>query len=122
MVLTKDNGVNQYEWRYAQGKRSQVNGVPKETAGRRGIRIETLDIWSGKAGGLETALRTLQQGNTGIGILQETKLIGGIHKKWEFGYDLFHPNMSSTLSLSGMYQKPFIYCRDRIKVYCLAMK
>ena len=31
----------------------------------------------------------------------------------ELALDLFQPKMSPTLSFSGMYQKPFIYCRNK---------
>ena len=38
-----------------------------------------MNIQVGKAGGLETALRELHQGNIDVGFLQETKLTQGIH-------------------------------------------
>ena len=79
VVLTNGNGVTQDQRRYAQGKRSQVNRVPKDTARGCIIRIATLNIWSGRAGGLETDLFSLRKGNIGIGVLQETKLARGIH-------------------------------------------
>ena len=58
---------------------SSQRGPKGDGGGVCGIRISTLNIWSGRAGGLETALRTLRQGNIGIGVLKETKLTGGIH-------------------------------------------
>ena len=79
VVLPNGNGVTQNQRRHAQGKRIQVNGVPKETASRCVIRIATLNIRLGQAGVLEMALRALRQGNIGIRILQEKKISGGIH-------------------------------------------
>ena len=43
------------------------------------IRLATLKIMSGREGGLDVALRALRQGNVDVGVLQETKLMGGIH-------------------------------------------
>ena len=42
------------------------------------IRLTTLNIRSGRAGGLEAYLRALQQVNVDVGVLQETKLTYGI--------------------------------------------
>ena len=53
------------------------------------IRIATLKIGAGRAGGLETALRALRQGNIGIRVLQETKLAGGIHTRRISGYTVW---------------------------------
>ena len=55
----------------------------------RGIRIATLNIRSGREGGLETALRALCQGNISTGVLQETKLTGGIHTRHISGYNVW---------------------------------
>ena len=54
-----------------------------------GIRIATLNIRLGRARGLEAALRALQQGNVNIGVLQETKLTQGIHKRHGAGHDVW---------------------------------
>ena len=40
-------------------------------------------------GGLEAALRALQQRNVGIGVLQETNLTGGIHTRYIAGHKLW---------------------------------
>ena len=54
---------------------------------RRGMRgsgniiIATLNISSGRAGGLKAELRALRQGNVGVGVLQETKLTDRIHAR-----------------------------------------
>ena len=45
----------------------------------RGIRLAKLNIWSGRARGLEAALHALMQGNEDVGVLQETKLMDGIY-------------------------------------------
>ena len=47
------------------------------------IRIASLNIRLGRAGGLETALR---QGNVGVGIIQDTKLTNKIHTRYGSGY------------------------------------
>ena len=79
MSLTNGKGVTQNQRRHARGRQSGVNGFPKKTAKGCGIRIVTLNIQSGWAGGLETALRVLRKGNIGIGVLQGTKLTEGIY-------------------------------------------
>ena len=53
--------------------------VWKETDTGRGIRLTSLNIRMGRAGGLDTALRALYQGNVDMGLLQETKLTQGRH-------------------------------------------
>ena len=55
----------------------------------------TLNIWSGQAGGLETALRALRQGNIGIRVLQETKIDGGIHTRRISGYTVWATDADS---------------------------
>ena len=73
VALNDGNGVTQNQRRHTRGKQSQVNGVPKETVRGHGIHIATTNIRLGRAGGLESALRALWQGNIRIGVLQETK-------------------------------------------------
>ena len=46
-----------------------------------GIRVSTLNIRSGRAGGLEAALQSLNQGNVDMGVLQETKITDRIHTR-----------------------------------------
>ena len=53
------------------------------------IRITSLNIRSVWLGGLEAALRTLNQGNIRIGVLQETKLTGGIHMRYSLIYKVW---------------------------------
>ena len=57
----------------------------------RVIRLNTLNIFSGRAGRLEAALRALKQGNLDVGVVQETKIIDGIHARQGAGYDIWAP-------------------------------
>ena len=50
------------------------------------IILVTLNIRSGRAGGLEAALRVTKQGSVDVGVLQETKLTDGIHAQQGEGY------------------------------------
>ena len=52
----------------------------------KGVYIASLNIRSGRVGGLEVALLTLQQGNIYFGVLQETKLIQRITARYGSGY------------------------------------
>ena len=42
------------------------------------IRFGTYNIWNGRNGGLESALRGMGQTNVDVGVFQETKLTDGI--------------------------------------------
>ena len=46
-------------------------------------------------------------------INKEDPIIPPLLSKYPTGYDLVQPKMSLTLSFSGMYQKSFIYCRNK---------
>ena len=48
--------------------------------------MASLNIRTGRAGGLETALRELHQRNVDVVFLQETKLTQGIHTRNGAGY------------------------------------
>ena len=65
--------------------RRDVRGLSKSNR----IRLVTLNITSGRARGLEAALRALKQDNLDVGVLQETKLIYGIKKRQGEGYDVW---------------------------------
>ena len=56
---------------------------------RKGIRIASLNLRSGRAGGLEALLRALQQGHVDVRVLQETKLTRGIHTRYGEGYSVW---------------------------------
>ena len=49
--------------------------VQKRTDTVRGIRMASLNIQTGRLGGLDTELLALQKGNVDVGFLQETKLM-----------------------------------------------
>ena len=53
------------------------------------IRLASLDISTGRVGGLETALRALHQGNVDMGFLQENNLMQGIHTRHGTGYNVW---------------------------------
>ena len=44
---------------------------------------------------MEAALCALQQGNIGIGVLQETKLKGGIYTQYSLGYKVWETEAES---------------------------
>ena len=50
------------------------------------IKFGTYNIRNGRGGGLEAALRAMEQGNMDIGFLQETKLTDGIYTRASAGY------------------------------------
>ena len=58
-------------------------GVRKADVTGGGIRLASLNICTGRVGGLYTALRALQPGNVDVGFLQETKLTQGIHTRYD---------------------------------------
>ena len=55
----------------------------------KGIRIAILNIRSERSGVLKAALRALKQGNVDDGVLQETKLMDGIHMWQVSGYAIW---------------------------------
>ena len=55
----------------------------------------SLSIRSGRAGGLEVALRAFQQGNFDVKVLQETKLTRGIHTLYGAGYSVWATHAES---------------------------
>ena len=95
MVKTDGNAVIQDQSKNAQGGRIQANRVPKETERGRGVCIATINIRLGQAWGLKTALRTLRQGSSGVGVLKETKLTGGIHTRRNSGYKVWEMEAES---------------------------
>ena len=69
-----------------QGQNARVQGGGKfcaqDTHGMRSlgqIRLTTLNIRSGRAGGMEAVLRALRQGNVDVGVLQTMKSTEMIH-------------------------------------------
>ena len=64
------------------------NPTRKPTDGTVPIRFGTYNIRNGRKGGLEAALRGMSQANMDLGILQETKLTGGIYTRGSAGYSV----------------------------------
>ena len=50
------------------------------------IRFGTYNIWNGRNGGLESALKGMSQANMDLRIFQETKLADGIYTHGSAGY------------------------------------
>jgi hypothetical protein len=50
--------------------------------------LASFNIQSGRNGGLEAALRAMDQLGVDIGFLMETKLTGGIYTRHSLGYDV----------------------------------
>ena len=59
------------------------------------MRVVSLNIRSGQAGGLEAVLQALRQGKFGVGILQETNLIDRIHMCYGSGYLVWETEVDS---------------------------
>ena len=62
---------------------------------RKGIRIASLNIRSGRVGGMEEALRDFHQGNVNVGVLQEAKLTRRIHTRYRAGYSVWATHVES---------------------------
>ena len=58
------------------------------TGGMVLIRFGTNNIYNGRNGGLESALRGMYQANMDLGIFQETKVIDGIYTRGSAGYSV----------------------------------
>ena len=69
MVRPDWNKVTKNQRKVVQGEWIQVDRVPKEAESGRVIHITSLNIRSGRAGGLETELRALQKCSIKIGVL-----------------------------------------------------
>ena len=52
---------------------------PSRTEGSESVALASFNIRSGRNGGLEAALRAMDQLGVDIGFLMETKLTGGIY-------------------------------------------
>ena len=50
------------------------------------IKFGTYNIWNGRNGGLEAALRGMEQANMGLGVMQETKITDGVYTCASAGY------------------------------------
>jgi hypothetical protein len=78
-----------------------VTGVcpPSQPDGSGSILLALFNIRSGRNGGIEAALRVMDQLGVDIGFLLETKLPGGIYTRHSSGYNVLALN--ATLSSSG---------------------
>ena len=67
-----------------------TNGIFfRDTDNIRVIKIDSLNILSGQAGGLGAELQALQQGNFRIIVLKETNLTRVIHMQYRVGHILW---------------------------------
>ena len=64
-----------------------VTGVclPSQPDGSGSIALASFNIQSGRNGGIEAALRAMEQMGIDIGFLLETKLMGGIYTRHLLG-------------------------------------
>jgi hypothetical protein len=72
---------------------------PSQPDGSESIALASFNIQSGRNGGLEAALRAMDQLGVDIGFLVETKLTGGIYTWHSLGYDVLA--LTATSSSSG---------------------
>ena len=61
---------------------------PSRTGGSGTFRVAMYNVRSGRQGGLENALRAMDSLGVDLGVLQETKLTGGIYSKYSKGYNV----------------------------------
>ena len=78
---------------------SHLTLTSKETSLLPGsVALASFNIRSGRNGGLEAALRAMDQLEVDIGFLMETKLTGGIYTRHSSGYDVLASNATSSSS------------------------
>lgn len=71
---------------------------PSRTEGSGSVALALFNIRSGRNGGLEAALRAMNQLGVDIGFLMETKLTGGIYTRHSSGYDVLASTATSSSS------------------------
>ena len=71
------------------------------------IKFCTYNIRNGRNGGLEAALRGMEQANLDMGILQETKITDGVYTRASAGYRVVATDMPSRHSggIAMFYRK-----------------
>jgi hypothetical protein len=74
---------------------------PSRPDGSGSIALASFNIQSGRNGGLEAALRAMDQLGVDIGFLVETKLMGGIYTRHLLGYNVLALTATS-LSSGGI--------------------
>jgi hypothetical protein len=72
---------------------------PSQPDGSGSVALGSFNIRSGRNGGLEAALRAMEQMGVDIGFLLETKLTRGIYTQHLSGYNVLA--LTTTLSSSG---------------------
>ena len=73
--------------------------LPSRPDGSGSISFASFNIRSGRNGGLEGALRAMDQLGVDIGFLLETKLTGGIYTRYSSGYSVL--SLTATLVRQG---------------------
>jgi hypothetical protein len=76
-----------------------THAPPSQPDGSGSVALASFNIRSGRNGGLEAALRAMDQLGVDIGFLVETKLTGGIYTRHLSGYDVLA--LTVMLSSSG---------------------
>ena len=73
-----------------QGKRKPLVRSPRRNRGPKEeevpIKFGTYNIRNGMNGGLEAALRGMEQANMDLGVIQETKITDGVYTRTSAGY------------------------------------
>jgi len=75
-----------------------ANESPSRTEGSGTFRLATFNVRSGRAGGLESALRAMDALGVDIGLFQETKLTKGIYTRNSSGYSVLASDAPSAWS------------------------
>jgi hypothetical protein len=72
--------------------------LPSQPDGSGSVALASFNIRSGRNGGIEAALRVMEQMGVDIGFLLEAKLTGGIYTRHSSGYDVLASNAMSSSS------------------------
>jgi hypothetical protein len=72
-----------------------TGNLPSRPDGSGSVSFASFNIQSGRNGGLEGALRAIDQMRVDIGFLLETKLTGGIYTRYSSGYSVLASSATS---------------------------
>jgi hypothetical protein len=72
-----------------------TGALPSQTDGSGSISFASFNIRSGRNGGLEGALRAMDQLGVDIGFLLETKLTGGFYTRYSSRYSVLASTATS---------------------------
>ena len=72
-----------------------TSSLPSRPDGSGSVSFASFNIQSGRNGGLEGALRAMDQMGVDIGFLLETKLTGGIYTCYSSGYSVLNSSATS---------------------------